>query len=220
MEITPTKIRKIRHNYTQRLPLENLRKGYDPAKVFQAEKQKKASMKRILITLLLLGTLLSACKGLGQKTYTTEVYTFSYPAGWKSMAEISPDYQSGKNYYWLGVEEELTLTPMDKAGDPGLYFSMASSSDEFNGNVITFPNWSYAMLADSIRGRNRTPLEISGFNGYLHHYERFWEGSWYQFQDYWVEDGKLLYVLSFHAQDLRPYQKEIDGVVESFAFIQ
>lgn len=35
-----------------------------------------------------------------------------------------------------------------------------------------------------------------------------------------MEDGKLLYVLSFRAEDLRPYQKEIDKIVESFAFIQ
>lgn len=175
-------------------------------------------MKRVHLSLLLVTLLLGACNAIGRTTYTSPGYSFSYPASWKTLAELSPDYQSGKNYYWLGVVEEVTVTPADRAGDPGLYFSIAASTDEFNGNVITLPNWSYAIVADAIRDRNRAPVKIGGNDGYLHHYNRAWEGSWLQFQDYWVEEGKLLYLLSFRAANLSPYQKEIDRIVASFAF--
>lgn len=177
-------------------------------------------MKRLLPSLLLISLLLAGCNATGRKTYASPYYSFTYPAGWKTMAEISPEYQSGKNYYWLGVDEEATITSARKAGQAGLYFSVASKDGMFTPGLETFPTWTYAIVEEELRELNMAPAVLSGSAGKMYHYNRLWDENWVQFQDYWIGDGLTLYLLSFRAQDLSPYQKEISEIVESFAFIK
>lgn len=173
-------------------------------------------MKKIILSICI-AWLLTACSVNGQKTYTTDQYTFSYPASWKTMAELAPDYANSRNLYWLGVEEEATLTSAKQAGQPGLYFSIASRPGMFTAGLETYPTWTYAILEEDIRELNLVPVMISGTKGKMYHYQRAWENKWYQFQDYWMEDGLTLYLLSFRAEDLSKYQQEIDLSVESFS---
>ena len=173
-------------------------------------------MNRLITSLLLMFLLLTACSATGRKTYDSPYYSFTYPAGWKTMAEISPEYQSGQNYYWLGVDEEATITSAREAGQAGLYFSVASRGGMFAPGLETFPTWTYAIVEEDLRELNMAPAVISGTAGKMYHYNRLWNENWFQFQDYWMEDGLTLYLLSFRAEDLSKYQKEIDKIVASF----
>ena len=171
-------------------------------------------MKKITFACLLL-VLLSSCGSLGTKTYDFPTFTFKYPAGWKSLAEISPSYKSGKEYMWLHVREDFTLTNAKAEGEPGLYLTVATKE---HIDLVTFPTWTYATVEEYSQNLNQVPVTLGGVDGLMYHYDRQWAGQWYQFRDYWVTDGMLTYLLSFHAEDLGGFQEEIDLILESVTF--
>ncbi len=51
---------------------------------------------------------------------------------------------------------------------------------------------------------------------YFMHYQRHWDGIWLEFQDVWTEKNKVVYLLSFNAQDLSGYAENIDLILDSF----
>lgn len=166
---------------------------------------------------ILLLVLLTACAPVGSQTYDFATFTFQYPAGWKTMAELSPTYRSGEEYMWLHINEDFSLTSARQAGDPGLYLTVASR-EHSSASILTFTHWTYSTIEDDTRNLNQAPVTVDGINGTLYHYDRLWNDQWYQFQDVWVEKGMLSYLLSFHAADLSDYQKEIDLILESIKF--
>lgn len=168
-----------------------------------------------LLSLLLV--LLTACSAVGSQTYDFATFTFQYPAGWKTMAELSPTYTSGQDYMWLHINEDFSLTSARQAGDPGLYFTVASR-EHSSASILTFTHWTYSTIEDYTRNLNQAPVTIDGINGTLYHYDRLWNDQWYQFQDIWVENGMLSYLLSFRAEDLSDYEKEIKLILESLTF--
>ncbi len=172
-------------------------------------------MKKILIALLLL-PLLTSCTLKGQP-YDYYTFSFTYPDSWKPMGEVSTTYQSGQDYFWMGILEDLTVTSVKQEGEPGAYFSVATleQSDEPIAGIIDFM---YAIHEADMRNYGERPIIVSGVNAMSATYERLWEGEWLQFHDVWVEYGPLVYLLSFHAEDLGKYTKETDMILESFTF--
>jgi hypothetical protein len=173
-------------------------------------------LRNISLAILLL-FLLAACAPLGTQTYDFATFTFQYPAGWKTMAEISPAYKSGQDYMWLHINEDLTVTSAKEEGGKGLNFTVASR-EHSSASILTFTHWTYSTLEDYIRDLNQAPVTVDGIDGTLYHYDRQLNDQWFQFQDVWVEKGMLSYLLSFQAADLGDYEKEIKLILESFTF--
>ena len=171
-------------------------------------------MKKIAFSMLML-VLLTSCASMRTKTYDFPTFTLKYPASWKTMAELSPDYKRAKDFMWLHIGEEFTLTSARQAGEPGLYLTVATRS---HGDNVTFAYWTYATVEEYTRNLNQVPVTVGGVEGVMYHYDREWDGQWYQFRDYWLTEGMLSYLLSFRAADLDEYQKEIDLILESITF--
>ena len=161
--------------------------------------------------------LLTACTAVGAQTYDFATFTFGYSGSWKSMAELSPTYKSGQEYMWLHILEDLTVTSAKQEGGPGLYFTVASR-EHSSASILTFTHWTYSTIEDDTRTLNQAPVSVDGIDGTLYHYDRLWDGQWYQFEDIWVEKGMLSYLLSFRAEDLSKYEAEIKLILESFTF--
>ena len=172
-------------------------------------------MKKILLALILL-PLLTSCALKGQP-YDYYTFSFTYPESWSPMEEISATYKSGQDYFWMGILEDLTVTSVKQEGEPGAYFSVATleQSDEPVAGIIDFM---YAINEEDMRNYSERPITVAGVNGMSATYERLWEGQWLQFHDVWLEYGPLVYLLSFHAEDLGKYEKETDMILESFTF--
>ena len=173
-------------------------------------------MKRILLSLLLLSLSLTSCAIAGQP-YDYYTFTFTYPQSWKPMSEVSDTYKSGQDFFWMGILEDLTVTSVKQEGEPGAYFSVATmeQSDEPVAGIIDFM---YAINEEDIRNYSERPITVAGGKGMSATYERIWNEQWLEFHDIWLENGPLVYLLSFRAEDLDKYQKETDMILESFAF--
>jgi len=172
-------------------------------------------VKKILLTLLLL-PLLTSCALKGQP-YDYYTFSFTYPESWSPMEEVSATYKSGQDYFWMGILEDLTVTSIKQDGEPGAYFSVATleQSDEPVAGIIDFM---YAINEDDIRNYSERPITVAGVKGMSATYERIWNEQWLDFHDIWLEYGPLVYLLSFRAEDLDKYQKEVDMILESFTF--
>ena len=172
-------------------------------------------MKKILLAFLLL-SLLTSCTLQGQP-YDYYTFSFTYPKSWQPMEQVSETYQSGQDYYWMGILENLTVTSIKKEGESGASFSVATleQTDEPIAGIIDFM---YAIHEEDMRNYGERPITVSGITGMSSTYERMWDGQWLDFHDVWVEYGPLVYLLSFRAEDLDQYQKEMDMILESFTF--
>lgn len=172
-------------------------------------------MKRILTALLPL-ILLAACSRIEQG-YDYFNMSFSYPRSWRPMAEVSETYQSGREFLWMGLLENLTVTSVREPGEPGVYFSVASL-ERFDGVIDADIDYLYARNEADMRNYGQRPITVAGIEGLSATYERKWQGQWLQFHDVWLEHGSLFYLLSFRAEDLSLYQSELDMILESFSF--
>jgi len=176
----------------------------------------KHLLKNIITPLLLLTILLTACSPAG-KQFDYYTLTFTYPNSWKPMAEVSETYQSGREFMWMGIQEDLTVTSVKAEGAPGAYFSVASA-EATDWSIDSDVDFMYAMNEADMRNYSERPISVAGIEGLSATYERSWQDQWYQFHDVWIRDGSLFYLLSFRADDLGDYQKELDMILESFTF--
>ena len=171
-------------------------------------------MKKIAFALLLL-VLITSCTTMRTKTYDFATFTMQYPANWKTMLELSPDYEPARDFMWLHVREDFTITSAQQPGAAGLYLTVVTKE---HLDLVTFPTWTYATVEEYTRGFNQVPATVGGADGYMYHYDRLWEGQWYEFRDYWFTEGALSYLLSFRAPDLDKYQDQIDLILNSMTF--
>ena len=172
-------------------------------------------MKRVL-TVLLPFILLTSCS-LAGKPYQHFNMTFTYPRSWKPMSEVSETYESEREFLWMGLLENLTVTSVKEPGGPGAYFSVASL-ERYDGVIDADIDYLYARNEADMRNYGERPVTVAGIEGLSATYERLWQGQWLQFHDVWLEHGSLFYLLSFRAEDLSNYQSEMDMILESFSF--
>lgn len=173
-------------------------------------------MKRLLIALLTCMLLLPACSRIGQR-YDYFNMSFTYPRSWLPMAEVSETYQSGREFLWMGLLEDLTVTSARQDGEPGAYFSVASLEGT-DGRIDADIDFIYALNEADMRNYSERPVTVAGIEGLSATYERKWQNTWYQFHDVWLEHGPLLYLLSFRAGDLESHRGELEMILESFKF--
>ena len=171
-------------------------------------------MKKIAFSLLML-VLLTSCASMRTKTYEFPTFSMQYPASWKTMVELSPEYKPARDYMWLHISEDFTLTSAKKEGDPGLYLMVSARA---HGDNLTFSYWTYATVEEYTHNLNQVPVTVGGVEGVMYHYDREWEGKWYQMRDYWLTYQMLSYTLSFRAENLDDYNQEIDLILDSFTF--
>jgi hypothetical protein len=172
-------------------------------------------MKRILTALLPL-ILLTSCS-LAGKTYHHYNITFTYPRGWNPMSEVSQTYESEREFLWMGLLENLTVTSVKQPGEPGAYFSVASL-ERSDGVIDADIDYLYARNEADMRNYVQRPITVAGIEGLSATYERLWQNQWLQFHDVWLEYGSLFYLLSYRAEDLSLYQSEMEMILESFSF--
>jgi hypothetical protein len=171
---------------------------------------------KIIRTSLILLTLLSACTMSGVQTYEDRYFSFSYPGNWHTMVEVYPDYANSSDYYWLIVDEVISVTSAQKPGEAGATFAVTwidlPSDMELEGMI----QWIYATVEEDIQSFSQGSLRVAEQDGYVVRYQRHWGESWVQFQDVWFEEDKVVYMLSFNASDLSGYEKPIESILESF----
>lgn len=160
--------------------------------------------------------ILTSCSRVGQR-YDYFNMSFTYPRSWRPMAEISPAYQSGREFLWMGLLENLTVTSVKQTGEPGAYFSVASL-ERYDGVIDADIDYLYARNEADMRNYSQRPITVAGIDGLSATYERKWQNQWLQFHDVWLEHGSLFYLLSFRANDLSLHQSEMDMILESFTF--
>ena len=162
--------------------------------------------------------MLTACAPAGQPF---EYYTliFTYPKSWKPMAEVSASYQSGGEFLWMGLLEDLTVTSVKAEGAPGAYFSVASA-EATDWSIDADVDFIYALIEADMRNYSERPITVAGIEGLSATYERNWQNQWIQFQDVWLRHGALFYLLSFRAEDLESHRAEMEMILESFTFKQ
>lgn len=173
-------------------------------------------MRRFFSSVMLAALLLTSC-GLVGKRYDYYNLSFKYPLSWKPMAEVSESYQSGREFLWMGLLEDLTVTSAKQAGEPEAYFSVASL-EETDGRIDADIAFIYALNEADMRNYRQRPITVAGIEGLSATYERKWQNYWYQFHDVWLEHGPLLYLLSFRAGDLESHRSEMEMILESFEF--
>lgn len=173
-------------------------------------------MKRFFLSLLLIPVLLTSCS-LASKRYEYFNLSFKYPLSWRPMGEVSESYQKGRDFMWMGLTEDLTVTSVKKVEEKGAYFSVASL-ESTDGRIDADIDFIYALNEADMRNFSKRPITFGGINAQMATYDRIWQNQWYQFHDVWIDKGGLLYLLSFRADDLSLYQSEMDMILDSFTF--
>lgn len=154
----------------------------------------------------------------GPQTFTGEGFSFQYPENWQTMAELWEErYQPGKDYYQLGVTEIITVTSAQEQGGSGIWFAVASAPLPGGLDLEACYRQIYAPYLSEFRDFTEQPVTVNGLEGFEIRYSRPWGEPWWQFRDVWLESGGMIYLLSFHAGTLEPYQAEADFILESFA---
>ena len=174
------------------------------------------ALKRFIPALILATFLLTACSRLGQRLEYFNL-SFTYPRSWRPLSEVSESYQSGREFLWMGLLENLTVTSVKHEGESGAYFSVASL-ERSDGRIDADIDFIYAINEADMRNFSKRPIAVAGIAGLSATYERNWRNQWLQFHDIWLEHGSLFYLLSFRADDLSQYPSEMDMILESFAF--
>jgi hypothetical protein len=180
-------------------------------------------MMKIICTVLCLccvlaACVLAACTPAGPRAFSDAAFSFSYPADWQPMAELFPNYQSGRDYYKLGFTENVMVTSVQEQGGSGAYFAVATQPLALGASPQDVFDNTYAQIAGEITDPSESIRSLAGVDGYEMRYRRPWGEPWWQFQDIWLEKDGVIYLLSAHANNLETYQEALDSILESFTF--
>ncbi len=131
--------------------------------------------------------------------YTSPAFSFTYPKSWQTMADLWPQYQPGRDYYDLGVQEIVMVTSARRQGESGAYFAVASAPLPAGLSLEDAYHQAYAPNVSEFREVSESEVTAGGQPGFEMRYQRPWGEPWWQFLDVWVEKDGVIYVLSFHA---------------------
>jgi len=108
-------------------------------------------MKKSLLLLTLIFVALACRNSTVPRLYDHPEFTFTYPARWHLMSEIFPHYEAGRDYYRLGVREIVMVTSVQKAGQSGAYFAVASAPPPEALDLETFQRQCYQPFVEELR---------------------------------------------------------------------
>lgn len=182
-----------------------------------------SGIQRITILFGLLLLVSTACGGAGTeaRTYDGEQFTFTIPAGWKTMEEVWDRPASpGREYYGLGVEEIVMIQYPPEQGQGSAFFAVASSSLSAGQDLESRFRQAYQGAVPEIQNAEEKMVELGGIPGYEITYERPWGEPWWKFRDTWLEVDDTVYVLSYHTlpNSFESYSETYNQILESFHF--
>jgi len=175
----------------------------------------------ILSVLLLMVSLACVGKSTKARTFDNEDFSFTIPAGWKTMQEVWGDKAAeGQEYKSLGVYEIVTIQYPPYKGKGNIFFTVATSPLLEGQTLASRFDEAYADPLPEIRNASQQAFEQGGFSGYEIIYERPWGEPWWKFRDIWLERDGMIYVLSFHcsAGSFDSNADTFNQIVESFQF--
>ena len=175
-------------------------------------------MKKRLLLLMLIFVALACRNSTAPRLYDHPEFTFTYPVHWHLMSEVFPQYETGRDYYRLGVREIVMVTSVQKAGQSGAYFAVASAPLPEALDLETFQRQCYQPFAEGLGDVSEQTVMIHDSPAVEVTYTRPWGEAWWQFRDLWLERDGIAYLLSFHALSLADYQQEMDAILDSFSF--
>ncbi len=182
-------------------------------------------MKRMAILFVLLLMISLACVGnsTNARTFDSEDFSFTIPAGWKTTQEIWGDAAvSGQEYKGLGVQEAVTIQYPAKKGKGTMFFVVAVSPLEEGQSLASRFSDAYKDPQPEIREESRKGFVQGTFSGFEITYERPWGEPWWKFRDVWLEKDGILYVLSFYCSpaSFDANQAAFEEILASFQFLE
>ena len=167
----------------------------------------------ILTSVIILGCAISGSSG--PTVYNDSSFSFQYPKTWQTMTDLWGDrYQPGQEYYQLGVNEIIMVTSVQKQGESGAWFAVASTPLAGTIDLESVAREAYAPFMDTLQDYAERNTTVAGAEGFEVAYKRPWGEPWWQFRDIWLMKDSVLYVLSFHT-----YPNSFDSFQEDFEFI-
>jgi hypothetical protein len=189
--------------------------------------------KLILSGILLIGTLSCQLLTMNQqstetvvvsteaRSYENDSFGFTIPAGWQTFEEVwGRPVESQKDYYGLGLITVITVQYPPGKGEGKAFFSVATSPLQAGEELESRFNSAYENAVPEIEDASRQPYEQSSIAGFEIRYKRPWGEPWWQFQDVWLENKGVIYLLSFHSAPNRfeSYTEDLNLMMESFYF--
>lgn len=180
-------------------------------------------IQRIEITLGFLLAVSLACSLAPSKasTFDHDNFSFTIPAGWKTMDEIwNRPPSSGQDYYGLGVQQIVMIQYPPRKGQGKAFFGVASSPLAEGQDLESVFEHAYQNPTPRIENVSKQDFELGDFSGYEITYRRPWGEPWWQFRDIWLEEDGVVYVLSFHAPpgSFDSYTDTFNQILESYQF--
>lgn len=174
----------------------------------------------IILIGLVLGfiSLFTACQRVTVEQYNSDSFTFSFPADWQLMSDLWPNYDLKDDYYRLGVTEQVMLTSVQRQGETGAYFAVASAPIPDGSNLEMLFRQTYDQLEGELSDVVESTQEVDGKKGLMIQYRRPWGEPWWEFRDIWLDVDGVAYLLSFHASKLDNYQGAMDQILAGFNF--
>jgi hypothetical protein len=174
-----------------------------------------------LLALITLAFIPISCKLVSSEPhqYINPAFTFDYPSDWQTMEELWGFQQLDKNYYDLEFQEIVMVTSVQKKGEFGAYFAVASRVLPDGSTIESVFHNTYSQIHNEIRVASETTINLNGISALVKNYERPWGEPWWQFQDVWLENDGTIYLLSFHCVgSIEKYQEDLNFILNSFSF--
>ena len=155
----------------------------------------------------------------GPTVYDNSDFSFQYPETWQTMTDLWGDrYQPGREYYQLGINEIIMVTSVQKQGESGAWFAVASTPLAETINLEHVVSETYAPFMDTLQDYTERNTTVAGTDGFEVTYKRPWGEPWWQFRDIWIVNDSVLYVLSSHAYptSFNSFQEDFEFILNSF----
>ena len=169
--------------------------------------------------------LFSSCSILNSvsrgRSYDTAEFSFTIPPGWKTDEEVWTQYTfSRKEYKNLGVKEIISVLYPPRQGRGQAFFTVASSpmTDEFTLEERFLQSYQALEIMERIMDPSIHPFEQGELSGFQIYYQRFWGEPLWSFRDIWLENDRIIYVLSFQTYNFERYSETFQEILNSFNF--
>lgn len=189
----------------------------NPEKIEAMPAMKKLYL--LLFAVLLVAT--QSCQPAGPRAYEGEAYSLTIPAGWETYEETwGREIQAGKEYYGLGVQTAFTMQSPPGKGQGKAFFSVATAPLEAGEDLAARFERAYQEPVTELEDVVKGPYSRGDLSGFVINYRRPWGEPWWRFNDIWLEQDGVVYVLSFHTSPngYDPAVGMMEEIVGSFHF--
>ena len=125
----------------------------------------------ILVSVIILGCAIFGPSG--PTVYDDSDFSFQYPETWQTMTDLWGDrYQPGQEYYQLGVNEIIMVTSVQKQGESGAWFAVASTPLAETIDLEHLVSETYAPFMDTLQDYTERNTTVAGTDGFEVTYKR------------------------------------------------